>query len=163
MYQLSDCKSAGGAYVPFPVELLKIKLVLCCNNHFQPCLQAARLRGRRRACSGLVCASTGPAAAGGEGMAEQKGDLPLLARVDAFLSAFWKFLRPHTIRGTILGSFAVTSRALIESPVVSGAAAAMLLLACTWRKCWSFVHQCWHTAEKQHSPPAHPSKNYLCR
>ncbi len=62
-------------------------------------------------------------------MAEQKGDLPLLARVDAFLSAFWKFLRPHTIRGTILGSFAVTTRALIECPVVSGAAAAKQLLA----------------------------------
>ena len=42
----------------------------------------------------------------------------LLARADAFLSAFWKFLRPHTIRGTILGSFAVTARVLIESPVV---------------------------------------------
>ena len=37
----------------------------------------------------------------------------------AFQQAFWKFLRPHTIRGTILGSIAVTSRALIESPLVS--------------------------------------------
>ena len=91
------------------------------------------MRGRRRACSGLVCASTGAAAAGGEGTAEQKGDLPLLARVDAFLSAFWKFLRPHTIRGTILGSFAVTTRALIECPVVSVAATAKQLLACTRR------------------------------
>ncbi len=36
-----------------------------------------------------------------------------------FQKAFWKFLRPHTIRGTILGSMAVTARALIESPVVS--------------------------------------------
>ena len=33
-----------------------------------------------------------------------------------FLGAFWKFLRPHTIRGTILGSSAVTVRALIEAP-----------------------------------------------
>ncbi|KAK9815400.1 hypothetical protein WJX72_003049 [[Myrmecia] bisecta] len=34
----------------------------------------------------------------------------------AFQQAFWKFLRPHTIRGTILGSCAVTARALIENP-----------------------------------------------
>lgn len=33
-----------------------------------------------------------------------------------FLHAFWKFLRPHTIRGTLLGSIAVTSRALMENP-----------------------------------------------
>ncbi len=41
-----------------------------------------------------------------------------IERVVAFQQAFWKFLRPHTIRGTILGSIAVTARALIESPVV---------------------------------------------
>jgi homogentisate solanesyltransferase len=33
-----------------------------------------------------------------------------------FLEAFWKFLRPHTIRGTILGTSAVTARALLEYP-----------------------------------------------
>ena len=33
-----------------------------------------------------------------------------------FLEAFWKFLRPHTIRGTILGASAVTARALLETP-----------------------------------------------
>ena len=33
----------------------------------------------------------------------------------AFKDAFWKFLRPHTIRGTILGSMAVTSVALLEN------------------------------------------------
>lgn len=32
------------------------------------------------------------------------------------VGAFWKFLRPHTIRGTIVGSVSVTSRALLESP-----------------------------------------------
>ncbi len=36
--------------------------------------------------------------------------------VSSFIQAFWKFLRPHTIRGTILGSSAVTARALLESP-----------------------------------------------
>ena len=34
--------------------------------------------------------------------------------------AFWKFLRPHTIRGTILGSSAVTAKALLENVAVSG-------------------------------------------
>lgn len=36
-------------------------------------------------------------------------------KVIAFKDAFWKFLRPHTIRGTILGSTAVTSIALLEN------------------------------------------------
>mmetsp|Transcript_778 Transcript_778/g.1661 ORF Transcript_778/g.1661 Transcript_778/m.1661 type:complete len:414 (+) Transcript_778:103-1344(+) len=31
-----------------------------------------------------------------------------------FLQAFWKFLRPHTIRGTILGSSAMVLRVLLE-------------------------------------------------
>jgi homogentisate solanesyltransferase len=34
----------------------------------------------------------------------------------AFLAAFWKFLRPHTIRGTILGTTAVVSKAIMENP-----------------------------------------------
>jgi homogentisate solanesyltransferase len=34
----------------------------------------------------------------------------------SFFAAFWKFLRPHTIRGTILGSLAVTSKAIMENP-----------------------------------------------
>ena len=82
-------------------------------------------------------------------MAAPPGGQSLLARADAFLSAFWKFLRPHTIRGTILGSFAVTARVLIESPVVrwpalrqgfgvSGLArneAEMALCSCTQMQC----------------------------
>jgi len=32
----------------------------------------------------------------------------------SLLHAFWKFTRPHTIRGTILGSVALTSRVLLE-------------------------------------------------
>ena len=39
-------------------------------------------------------------------------------KVLAFKTAFWKFLRPHTIRGTILGATAVTSRALLENQQV---------------------------------------------
>ena len=39
-------------------------------------------------------------------------------RFAAFRAAFWKFLRPHTIRGTILGATAITSRALLENQQV---------------------------------------------
>jgi len=35
--------------------------------------------------------------------------------LSAFKSAFWKFLRPHTIRGSILGASAVTARAVLEN------------------------------------------------
>jgi homogentisate solanesyltransferase len=31
------------------------------------------------------------------------------------LSAFWRFLRPHTIRGTILGTTAVVSKVLLTN------------------------------------------------
>ena len=41
-------------------------------------------------------------------------------KIVAFKEAFWKFLRPHTIRGTILGSSAVTAIALLENTGVRG-------------------------------------------
>lgn len=34
------------------------------------------------------------------------------------LAAFWKFLRPHTIRGTILATTMVVTRALMANPEV---------------------------------------------
>ncbi|XP_077213163.1 homogentisate prenyltransferase [Tasmannia lanceolata] len=40
---------------------------------------------------------------------------PLLKKVLEFKDAFWRFLRPHTIRGTALGSTALVTRALIEN------------------------------------------------
>ncbi|KAF9609176.1 hypothetical protein IFM89_013566 [Coptis chinensis] len=42
-------------------------------------------------------------------------DDPLLKKILVFKDAFWRFLRPHTIRGTALGSIALVSRALIEN------------------------------------------------
>lgn len=42
-------------------------------------------------------------------------DRPFADKVLDFKDAFWRFLRPHTIRGTALGSFALVSRALIEN------------------------------------------------
>lgn len=43
------------------------------------------------------------------------------ASVGSFLAAFWAFLRPHTIRGTVLGSIAVTARTLLELDAASWA------------------------------------------
>nr|GMD41683.1 homogentisate solanesyltransferase, chloroplastic [Ipomoea batatas] len=44
------------------------------------------------------------------------GSAPILNKVSQFKDAFWRFLRPHTIRGTALGSASLVTRALIENP-----------------------------------------------
>ncbi|GAB4851482.1 Probable homogentisate phytyltransferase 2, chloroplastic [Ancistrocladus abbreviatus] len=43
------------------------------------------------------------------------GSDPFLNKVSALKDACWRFLRPHTIRGTALGSIALVARALIEN------------------------------------------------
>ncbi|CAN7050503.1 unnamed protein product [Brassica oleracea var. botrytis] len=43
------------------------------------------------------------------------GSDPVLDRLARFQNACWRFLRPHTIRGTALGSTALVTRALIEN------------------------------------------------
>ncbi|KAG7958471.1 hypothetical protein I3843_10G022700 [Carya illinoinensis] len=43
------------------------------------------------------------------------GSDPILNRISDFKDACWRFLRPHTIRGTTLGSIALVARALIEN------------------------------------------------
>ncbi|KAK8468247.1 hypothetical protein PHAVU_007G263566 [Phaseolus vulgaris] len=53
-----------------------------------------------------IRACTGVGAAG--------SDRPLVERILDLNDACWRFLRPHTIRGTALGSFALVARALIE-------------------------------------------------
>ncbi|KAL3147883.1 hypothetical protein ABBQ32_002604 [Trebouxia sp. C0010 RCD-2024] len=68
-------------------------------------------RSRTQRC--IPAASTSSAAAGAGGAA---GAPSLAQKVIAFQQAFWKFLRPHTIRGTILGSCAVTAKAVLEHP-----------------------------------------------
>lgn len=40
---------------------------------------------------------------------------PLPERIAQFQDAFWRFLRPHTIRGTFLGTTALVTRALLEN------------------------------------------------
>lgn len=44
------------------------------------------------------------------------GSDPVLDNFSQFKDAFWRFLRPHTIRGTALGSLSLVTRALIENP-----------------------------------------------
>ncbi|KAL8136274.1 hypothetical protein AgCh_010749 [Apium graveolens] len=53
-----------------------------------------------RACTQVGAASSGPAS----------------NKISEFADAFWRFLRPHTIRGTALGSISLVTRALIENP-----------------------------------------------
>nr|AKM76561.1 AT3G11945-like protein [Erodium gruinum] len=43
------------------------------------------------------------------------GPEPIINKFSDFRDACWRFLRPHTIRGTALGSFALVSRALVEN------------------------------------------------
>ncbi|XP_065856825.1 homogentisate solanesyltransferase, chloroplastic [Euphorbia lathyris] len=43
------------------------------------------------------------------------GSDPVLKKLSDFKDACWRFLRPHTIRGTALGSTALVARALIEN------------------------------------------------
>ena len=56
-------------------------------------------------------ATPDPHAGGVEAAYAASSDRPALA----FLQAFWKFLRPHTIRGTVLGTSMVVARALLEA------------------------------------------------
>ena len=39
-----------------------------------------------------------------------------LDKIELLFEAIWKFVRPHTIRGTLLGTIALVSKALIEHP-----------------------------------------------
>jgi len=62
--------------------------------------------------------SARPAASGEEPpKAEAEPEGAATSRKTSGLMAFWKFLRPHTIRGTILGSSAMVSRAVLENGV----------------------------------------------
>lgn len=76
---------------------------------------------KRGQCMSVTAASAASAPDAGGAVSvggEAAGSPSVAARMIAFQQAFWKFLRPHTIRGTILGSIAVTARALIECPAV---------------------------------------------
>jgi len=75
----------------------------------RPAAPASSGRGQRPRASHrafrLTCAASAAAAS---------SPVPPPAEKAGLLMAAWKFCRPHTIRGTILGSIAVTSRAIME-------------------------------------------------
>ncbi|KAI5019739.1 hypothetical protein ZWY2020_044627 [Hordeum vulgare] len=48
--------------------------------------------------------------------ADAAGPAPLLKALSNLKDSCWRFLRPHTIRGTALGSTALVARALLENP-----------------------------------------------
>jgi homogentisate solanesyltransferase len=65
-----------------------------------------------------ITAAAAAAGGGAASLTPQQPDPSAFSRLLAFQQAFWKFLRPHTIRGTILGSVAVTSKALLENSLL---------------------------------------------
>ncbi|KAL2326881.1 hypothetical protein Fmac_020308 [Flemingia macrophylla] len=69
----------------------------CCSNAVP---KRPRIPGFIRACTGVGAAGS---------------DRPFADRLLDLKDACWRFLRPHTIRGTALGSFALVARALIEN------------------------------------------------
>lgn len=74
-----------------------------------PCLAPRPTVAQRN----IVVADAAAAAPSGDMGSDEKPEV-------SFLAAFWKFLRPHTIRGTILGSFSLTTRALIDIVAQTG-------------------------------------------
>ena len=78
-------------------------------------MRMARRRSGRQLCAS-VRASAAAASPGGEAPFGGGSGVEGSQSAGGFLGAFWKFLRPHTIRGTILGASAVTARALLETP-----------------------------------------------
>lgn len=110
---ISHCKAAKTPFKPtstkFPYFFPSKCLFSTNNFHLygqrkssKPLLNFSRARKSIRA-----CAQVGAADAGSE---------PVLDKVSSFRDACWRFLRPHTIRGTALGSLALVLRALIENP-----------------------------------------------
>ncbi|XP_042480104.1 probable homogentisate phytyltransferase 2, chloroplastic [Macadamia integrifolia] len=61
---------------------------------------------RSHSCRFRIWASTQIGAAGSDSVQ---------SKISEYKDAFWRFLRPHTIRGTALGSIALVSRVLIEN------------------------------------------------
>eukprot|EP00271_Cylindrocystis_brebissonii_P015698 TRINITY_DN38673_c0_g1_i1.p1 TRINITY_DN38673_c0_g1~~TRINITY_DN38673_c0_g1_i1.p1 ORF type:complete len:409 (+),score=56.38 TRINITY_DN38673_c0_g1_i1:178-1404(+) len=79
-----------------------------------------RRPSRRQALRSICAAASGEAAAEPSfplpSSTDEAASVSLPQKVLQFQAAFWKFLRPHTIRGTVLGTVALVSRALLENP-----------------------------------------------
>ncbi|KAF8058457.1 hypothetical protein HT031_005581 [Scenedesmus sp. PABB004] len=76
-------------------------------HHHRPGAPQARPQPARRRAVAAGAASSSAAFPGPDGWAGEPG-----GGRGGFLSAFWRFLRPHTIRGTILGTSAVVAKVL---------------------------------------------------
>lgn len=92
-----------------------------CGTGVGSCTHPPRVRIGRSAIR-RVCISTGMSACPLCCILKNPDDRTAAQKIVAFKEAFWKFLRPHTIRGTILGSSAVTAIALLENTGVRGVA-----------------------------------------
>ncbi|KAK9153344.1 hypothetical protein Sjap_000824 [Stephania japonica] len=76
----------------------------------------------RQSCNGFRCKDV-PQRRGGGGHFSIRastrigasGSEPVFQKISEFRDAFWRFLRPHTIRGTTLGSVSLVARALVEN------------------------------------------------
>eukprot|EP00250_Pteridium_aquilinum_P007458 c17167_g2_i1 orf=252-1445(+) len=74
-----------------------------------PHLRLTKVNG----CFAVTGSYSGAAEEGDTSMQETQPSF--LSRIAQFQDAFWRFLRPHTIRGTIIGTTAVVVRALIDN------------------------------------------------
>ncbi|XP_076898245.1 homogentisate solanesyltransferase, chloroplastic-like [Bidens hawaiensis] len=87
-----------------------------CGTHFKTSIARPRFLITRRTQNLVSNRPTNPiciTACSQAGAAESNAPLN---KVADFKDAFWRFLRPHTIRGTALGSVSLVSRALLENP-----------------------------------------------
>ncbi|KAI5076094.1 hypothetical protein GOP47_0008159 [Adiantum capillus-veneris] len=69
--------------------------------------------GQVTGCSAVSRSYSGASEEGDTLSPDTRASFP--TRVARFQDAFWRFLRPHTIRGTIIGTTAVVVRALIDN------------------------------------------------
>ncbi|KAK2647369.1 hypothetical protein Ddye_014858 [Dipteronia dyeriana] len=108
----SHCKSTSHqTKIPIKPTCKSSDLLFKCPNNFPSfglhsqriCSEHASKRRYRR---NSIWASSQSGAAGSDS---------ILNKVSTFRDACWRFLRPHTIRGTTLGSVALVTRALIEN------------------------------------------------
>lgn len=86
---------------------------------------ASSLRARASSHKQIQCSFAGNELEGSPSSSSKEGDVALdlkaysntsfTRKIVQFQDAFWRFLRPHTIRGTIIGTTAVVIRALIEN------------------------------------------------
>ncbi|EFJ08575.1 hypothetical protein SELMODRAFT_229530 [Selaginella moellendorffii] len=64
----------------------------------------------------VICSvSSGTGSDFAEYKSNEEEEASVRQRLENFRDAFWRFLRPHTVRGTIIGSTSLVARALLEN------------------------------------------------